>query len=103
MDEFELIRWIRKKAGRVPPGWVGIGDDAAVIPGQAAKNWVISTDTIVEGVDCDRKVTPAQAGRKALAINLSDMAAMGAYPKSVLMTLGLPKLGRKERKLKRFL
>lgn len=103
MDEFELIRWIRKKAGRVPPGWIGIGDDAAVIPILAAKNWVISTDTIVEGVDFDRKVTPAQAGRKALAINLSDMAAMGAYPKAFLMTLGIPKLWRKDQKIKAFL
>jgi len=103
MDEFGLIEWIKKKAGKVPSGWVGIGDDAAVIPSGPARNWILSTDTIVEGVDFDRKVTPAQAGRKALAINLSDMAAMGATPRAFLMTLGIPLSWKRDIKLKSFL
>src|SRR5688572_28174670 len=84
-DEFQLIDWIKKKTGKAPAGWTGIGDDAAVIGGRT--QWIVSTDTIVESVDFDSQVTPEQAGRKALAVNLSDMAAMGAVPKAFLMTL----------------
>ena len=103
MDEFELIKWIKKKAGKVPSGWIGIGDDAAVIPSVPVRDWILSTDTIVEGIDFDRKVTPAQAGRKALAINLSDMAAMGAIPQAFLMTLGIPSSWKPDKKIKSFL
>lgn len=103
MDEFQLIDWIKKNAGPVPKGWIGIGDDAAVFPGTAARNWVVSTDTIVEGVDFDQKLTPAQAGRKALAINLSDIAAMGATPKAFLMTLGIPPEWKSEKRIKSFI
>jgi len=103
MDEFGWIEWIKKKAGKAPSGWVGIGDDAAVIPSGSARNWILSTDTIVEGIDFDRRVTPAQAGRKALAINLSDMAAMGAAPQAFLMTLGIPSSWKRDKKLKLFL
>lgn len=90
MDEFDWIRWIKAQAGQTPRRWRGIGDDAAVFPGKESKEWVISTDAILEGVDFDHSVTEAQAGRKALAINLSDMAAMGAMPRGFLMTLGVP-------------
>lgn len=102
MNEFDWIELIKKRAGRLPAGWIGIGDDAAVIPGNAAKNWVVSTDAIVEGVDFDHTVTAAQAGRKALAINLSDLAAMGAVPAAFLMTLGVPKIWNGT-KLKQFI
>ncbi len=91
MNEFDWIEWIQKKAGPVPRHWIGIGDDAAVLSIAPKKDWVVSTDAIVEGVDFDCSVTPSQAGRKALAINLSDLAAMGAHPEAFLMTLGVPK------------
>ncbi len=88
MDEFEWIEWISKKAGKPPQGWIGIGDDAAVFP-RPRRNSAIATDVIVEGVDFDHLVKPQDAGHKALAINLSDMAAMGTKPTAFLMTLGV--------------
>ena len=87
MNEFDWIELIRKKSGHAPAGWLGIGDDAAVIPPQA-KETVISTDVIVEGIDFDQSVQPSQAGRKALAVNLSDMAAMAAEPHSFFDDFG---------------
>ncbi len=88
MDEFEWIDLISKKAGKPPRGWIGIGDDAAVFP-PTRRNSAIATDVIVEGVDFDHSVKPRDAGHKALAINLSDMAAMGTKPTAFLMTLGV--------------
>ena len=69
---------------------VGIGDDAAVIK---TKNMlVLTTDCLVEG-DHFRKewFTPKQIGMKAIEINVSDIAAMGALPKYVLVSLAIPK------------
>lgn len=88
MNEFDWIDWIRRRAVPPPRGWVGIGDDAAVFP--AKGGLVASTDTIVDGIDFDAAVAPGRAGRKALAINLSDLAAMGAAPTAFLLTLGVP-------------
>jgi thiamine-monophosphate kinase len=70
---------------------VGIGDDAAVL--EAPRNGfdVITTDVLVEGVHFDRSYVPPSAiGHKALAVNLSDLAAMGAEPRAVLLSLVLP-------------
>jgi thiamine-monophosphate kinase len=90
--EHALIALIQ---ARVPPApdWVhlGIGDDAAVI--EPARNTldVVTTDALVEGVHFDRRfVTPADIGFRALAINLSDLAAMGATPRVALLSLILP-------------
>lgn len=102
MDEFEWVKWIKKKAGPVPKGWIGIGDDAALFSSSQKSDWLISTDAIVEGVDFDHRLTPAQIGRKALAINLSDMAAMGASPSAFLMTIGVSAAWRQTSKLKNF-
>lgn len=89
-NEFELIDWIRREAP-APPKGLGIGDDAALIPFEGGRDLVVTTDAIVEDVDFIRKKMPAAlAGRKALAINLSDLAAMGARPDSFVLTLGIP-------------
>jgi thiamine-monophosphate kinase len=76
-----------------PPSWVvvGPGDDAAVL--EPARNLleVITTDALVEGVHFDQAfVAPADIGHKALAVNLSDLAAMGAAPRAALLSLILP-------------
>lgn len=72
------------------PGSVGIGDDAAVFmppPG----SMVFTTDTMVEGVDFDLAYTSgADLGWKAMAINVSDLAAMGAVPAHALVTMCMP-------------
>jgi thiamine-monophosphate kinase len=76
-----------------PPSWlrVGIGDDAAVaVPERGALD-VLTTDALIESVHFDRRLsTPADIGWKALAVNLSDVAAMGATPRLALLSLGIP-------------
>jgi thiamine-monophosphate kinase len=91
--ERALIERIRV---RLPPApsWVviGPGDDAAVL--EPARNLleVITTDALVEGVHFDLGfVAPADIGHKALAVNLSDLAAMGAAPRAALLSLVLPR------------
>ena len=75
------------------PSWVivGPGDDAAVIEPVRAWLDVLTTDAQVEGVHFDRRFVPADAiGHRALAVNLSDLAAMGAEPRAALLSLMLP-------------
>ncbi len=90
-SEFKLIEWIRLNAP-APRSGVGIGDDAALISFSGNKDVAVTTDAIVEDVDfLRRELPPRLAGRKALAVNLSDLAAMGAQPESFVLTLGIPK------------
>ena len=75
------------------PSWVlvGPGDDAAVIQPERGALEVLTTDALVEGVHFDRRFVPPDAiGHRALAVNLSDLAAMGAAPRAALLSLVLP-------------
>lgn len=75
------------------PPWVlvGPGDDAAVLQPQRGTYDVLTTDALVDGVHFDlRFVPPAAVGHRALAVNLSDLAAMGAEARSALLSLLLP-------------
>jgi thiamine-monophosphate kinase len=75
------------------PSWVvvGPGDDAAVIEPERGALDVLTTDAQVEGVHFDHRFVPPDAiGHRALAVNLSDLAAMGATPRAVLLSLVLP-------------
>jgi thiamine-monophosphate kinase len=75
------------------PSWVvvGPGDDAAVIKAERGALQVLTTDALVEGVHFDHRFVPPDAiGHRALAVNLSDLAAMGATPRAVLLSLVLP-------------
>jgi len=92
LTERELIARIR---ARLPPApdWValGIGDDAAVVEPTRNRLEVLSVDAVVEGVHFDRAFTPPRAiGHRALAANLSDLAAMGASPRLALLSLAVP-------------
>jgi thiamine-monophosphate kinase len=92
LGEQALIARIRS---RIPPApsfvVVGIGDDAAVVEPERNALEVLTTDSQVEGVHFDcALVSPADIGHKALAVNLSDMAAMGALPRVALLSLVLP-------------
>ena len=92
-SEGELIARI---SDRLParPDWipVGIGDDAAVVEPERNRLEVLSVDALVEGVHFDRAFTPPAAiGHRALAVNLSDLAAMGATPRLALVSLALPR------------
>ena len=69
----------------------GIGDDAAIIQIPHNMEVVLSTDTLLEDTHFTVEALPSDIGYKALAVNLSDMAAMGAVPKWVLLSISLPK------------
>jgi thiamine-monophosphate kinase len=93
IGEFSLIASIRRRMeGRYPPEVaLGIGDDCAVLQPQADMEWVITTDTQVENVHFRRAwLTPYQIGWRTMAVNLSDIAAMGAQPFGALAALTLP-------------
>ncbi len=92
IGEREVIRRIRRRLP-APPDWLRtpIGDDAAVVRPPRNRDEVITTDAMVEGIHFDRSyVSPAAIGAKALAVNLSDLAAMGAEPRLALLSLILP-------------
>ena len=92
LGEHAIIDRIRRRAGdTVDRVLVGIGDDAAVYEAERNAAEVITTDACVEGVHFDRAfVPPAAIGHRALAVNLSDLAAMGAVPRLATLSLILP-------------
>lgn len=89
MDEFELIRrFFSTEAG---PGVVlGPGDDAALLETTPGRQLVVTTDTLVENRHFPEDLPPADIGWRSLAVNLSDLAAMGAEPHWCLLSLTLP-------------
>jgi thiamine-monophosphate kinase len=92
LTERALIARIRERLHAAPP-WlvVGMGDDAAVVEPARNALEVITTDACVDGVHVDRTIMPPGAiGARALAMNLSDLAAMGASPRLATLSLLLP-------------
>jgi len=90
--ERALIERIRVRAGQ-PSRWIttGIGDDAAVMTMNRGEVVVATADSLVEDVHFRRSWTaPRAIGQKAVAVNFSDLAAMGAAPRAVLLSLMLP-------------
>jgi len=90
--EFDLIALIQSKVKTDESVKLGIGDDAAVINVSNDSQLVVSTDTLVFGVHFDESATAFRIGHKSLAVNLSDLADMGATPKWVTLNLTLPKI-----------
>ncbi len=93
MDEFALIeRYFARRAARMrsPLVVLGIGDDAAVLDIPAGMQLAASVDTLVSGVHFPTRTEPYDIGYKALAVNLSDMSAMGAEPIAATLALTLP-------------
>jgi thiamine-monophosphate kinase len=90
-SEFELIDLLRSRLGcdRADVR-VGIGDDGAVLAVPAGHELVVSTDTLIAGVHFPLTTSAEDIGWKALAVNLSDLAAMGATPAWVLLALTMP-------------
>lgn len=89
--EFELIaRYFDRVASSRLDVEKGIGDDCALLMLSEKQTLAISTDTLVEGVHFLRDIHPADLGYKALAVNLSDLAAMGADPAWLTLALTLP-------------
>jgi thiamine-monophosphate kinase len=91
MNEFELIAMLTKNSPKKAQGLsLGIGDDCAVIEGDGF-DWLVTTDALFEKVHFDLDHTTATLlGRKALSVNLSDVAAMGGTPLFYTVSLGVP-------------
>ena len=87
-SEFELIRkyFARPAASAV----LGVGDDAALLRPSAGMELAVSTDLLMEGRHFRAGADPRKLGHKCLAVNLSDMAAMGAAPRWATLALSLP-------------
>ncbi len=88
--EFDLIAQLAARAGSRSDVALGIGDDAALLEVPAGEQLVACCDTLNEGVHFLPGTDPADIGWKALAVNLSDLAAMGARPAWALLSLSLP-------------
>ena len=89
--EHDLIEWLRSHIPDLPEPEAGIGDDAAVLTPPVGHQLVVSTDALTEDVHFKRsQIPPSILGRKALLVNLSDLAAMGARPWFCLLALSLP-------------
>ncbi len=92
IGERALIDRVRQRVP-APPDWVlvGIGDDAAVVEPERNRVEVLTVDALVDGVHFDRAFVPPDAiGYRALAVNLSDLASMGAAPRLALLSMALP-------------
>jgi len=100
VDEFEIIRRFFLKENHSSSVCVGIGDDGAVIKPSPNRNLVVSTDTLIEAVHYPLHSAAADIGYRAVAVNISDMAAMGAKPRWMTLSLSLP--GINERWLEEF-
>ena len=92
MTEFGLIEQISKMFATLPAnGFEGIGDDCAVLPIGGAESLLFTSDLLAEGVHFLRRATsPEELGGKSLAVNLSDVASMGARPVATLLSLAIP-------------
>jgi thiamine-monophosphate kinase len=92
LSEFQLIeRFFRNCGAQRADVTLGVGDDAAVLTPPPGRLLVAATDTLVEGVHFPPGSPPASIGHRALAVNLSDLAAMGARPAWALLALTLPR------------
>lgn len=87
-SEFDLIeRYFQEP---VPDGFLGAGDDCAMLPVPQGRQLVTTTDLLLEGRHFISSTDPESLGHKALAVNISDLAAMGAQPLGCLLGLALP-------------
>lgn len=85
LGEFDLIRRYFDRPGS------GIGDDCALLSPTPGQQWLVSSDMLVEGRHFLSTVDPEALGHKALAVNLSDLAACGATPRAFFLALALPR------------
>ena len=93
LSEFELIR--RFFTHRTPGTALGVGDDAALVRVGSGMELAISADMLVEGRHFAADADPLLLGHKSLAVNLSDMAAMGALPRWATLALALPRVNER--------
>jgi len=91
LGEFGLIRRIAPHFQTPGRGVLGIGDDCAVLPQEGDRFTLVTTDLLIENIHFLRdRISPEDLGHKALAVNLSDIAAMGGRPTGAFLSIGLP-------------
>ncbi len=92
IGEFGLIGRIAEMFGDLSkPGYMGIGDDCAIIPYTEKEDMVITTDLLIEDIHFLKdRIPPEHLGYKSLAVNLSDIAAMGAEAVGSFLSIGIP-------------
>ncbi|MBF0522697.1 MAG: thiamine-phosphate kinase [Candidatus Omnitrophica bacterium] len=90
VGEFGFIDLIRKRMSTSGSVLKGIGDDAAVVSLSPGKKMLLTTDMLLEGAHFTLTMPPSGIGHKAMAVNISDIAAMGGVPKYALVSLGAP-------------
>lgn len=89
--ERDFIAWLRERLPHHARLLVGPGDDAAIVDLAGRSDTVVTTDMLMDGVDFRvGEVDARRIGRKSLAVNLSDLAAMAAVPKAVVVSVALP-------------
>lgn len=90
--EFAFINWLRQRTPRAGRTVIGPGDDAAAVDWPAPSMCLLATDMLLEG-SCFvlEEAGPRRVGRKAMAVNLSDMAAMAGKPVAAVVSVGLPR------------
>ncbi len=92
--EFSLIDWLRHRTARSPAVTLGIGDDAALLAPTPGEEVIVTTDMLMDGRHfIVGAVSPELIGRKALAVNLSDIAAMAGRPLAAFVSWALPRTG----------
>ena len=95
MDEFELIRRFFSKDNNDASVVLGVGDDGAIISPSPGHNLVVSTDTLIENVHFPDCLPPEDIGYRCVAVNVSDIAAMGARARWITLALTLPDVDEK--------
>lgn len=92
LGEFGFIaRFSRDFLKKLPPGVLGIGDDCAVIPWKGRKKLLVTTDLLIDGVHfLKENISARDLGYKSLAVNLSDIAAMGGNPRWAFLSIAIP-------------
>lgn len=96
LSEFQLItRYFTRPLLKTDDIVLGIGDDCALLKILSGMQLAISTDMLVEGKHFFKNINPAILGRQSLAVNLSDLAAMGAQPVAFMLALALPTANKK--------
>src|SRR5579871_2502280 len=92
MNEFDYIQWLRQRTSAASQVILGPGDDAAALDLSSGKSCLVTTDMLMDGVDFRlSEVEPNRVGRKAMAANLSDIAAMAGKPVAAVVAVALPK------------
>lgn len=92
LDEREIIELITSRSGKLPAGYLPIGDDVAMIPqGRPGERVVLKCDMLVARTDVPPGMTWRMAARKAVAMCVSDFAAKGVRPSSFMVSIGLPR------------